>query len=455
MGEALTQIAFYINGLLFASMKYYAFVCIFRPAAKKYWMLLAYLAFVVVTSQVFFVTEGVWLNIGVNLVAAFLLTFLFAGNLGVKFIAAFLFYAMGVLAEVIAFLILNAIHYWENGTGVAVEAILVVGRTVANVIHLPLVLIVILIFRKVINQKARRQQFKVPIRFNVSILLMLSGIVLGNVLFVSSVMHEINEHVAQVTVAQLASSGVIFLIIWLYNTVLNNLEEFERNNLKDQMLKRWEMQYQTVTDSQAVIAKLKHNLKYHFFALAEFLEKDEAEKAKAHIRAEIGRFDAVIATGNMAIDSILNHYQHRVKSELGIDFETELMIPAGMELETQLIVVALGNALENAVEACARVEHAERYICFQARYIKEGELLISIKNPFSVAPVVDRNGDFITSKEDKRNHGIGLSSVREMLTEETGYLHTEFTEKEFCFLLHFYHVPLKICRSHPLNCSSR
>jgi len=443
MDDILVQIIFYMNGIVLVGMTYYAFTCIFKATVKKRWIFLAYVAYLAVTTQVFFEFENMWINFAVNITLFLSLSFLFSGNLSSKLVFAVLIYIMSMLAEGISFLGLSAIYYIQYETGVAIGDILPLGRTVSSIIFLPLVLIIILIFRKLVNKKARYKQFKIPAQYTVAVLLMLLGIIIVNTLLISTTLDGTQTNAIQITISHIISFVVIFLIIWLYNTILNHLEEFERNRLKDQMLERWEIQYQTAVEAQKVIVELKHNLRFQLLALSNALEAGDIEKAKNYIAAEVGSFESVIASGNMSIDAMLNYYQHRIKETLGIELDTEIFVPPNMKLDAKLTVTILGNALENAVEACEYVARDKRYIHVKAVFTPECELLITITNPYSVAPLADSGGNLLTTKFEQDRHGIGLSSILEILPEDCGQIHIEYADNIFRFMLLFYDVHIE------------
>ena len=440
MGEMVEQIALYANGIMLSGVKYYAFICIFKPAVKKRWIFLSYLVFVIITTQMFFEFESSWAIMGLNIFAFAVLSCLFSGKTSVKIIFAILLYFMGILAEGFSYLILNHIYYARYGVGVAVEYIIPLGRSLASLIHLPLILMMILVFRRFINKNAKHRHFEIPLRYTVAILFMLLGVLLINGLLISATMEEVPRVSNQVTLAHLISFIVIIFVIWIYNTILNNLEEFEKNRQKDQMLERWEIQYQTAINSQKMITELKHNLKFHFLTLSGALRKGDIEQAKAHIEAQIGSFDSVITTGNISIDTMLNYYQQKAKEELDVDIETELFIPSDLKLNVTLTAMILGNALENALDACRSLSHNQRYIHIRAEITAQDEFLLTITNPYATAPVVDSKGNFSTSKADKQNHGFGLASIQEILSEEQGHIHVWYGDNTFRFSLLFYNV---------------
>ena len=439
MSEGSIQISYSMNSLISLGMMYYAFARIFEPATSKKWILLAYAVFFVITSYLFFQFESEWLNLVVNITFFLAVARLFSGNLGARVIFALLLYVMNILADAGAFISLQYMHYYQYGRELPMEYILPIGRTLSNIIFLPLLLTVVIIFRTFFMGKVHNRYFKIPILYTIAVFVMLAGIILIDLLFIIAAIGEIQANLTSIIVVQVLVLAIIFFVVWLYNTTLGHLDALEKSRLKDQMLERWEVQYKTVLNAQKVIAELNHNLRYHFLTLAGFLKKGEVERAEAHLANSIGEFDAILNTGNISIDAMLNYYRQRIREALHIDLETELLIPPGMKLDANLMGTALGNALENAMEACEHVEDQRRYIRVKAM-LTTAALLVVITNPYVVEPVSDFEGNLVTTKSDDRNHGLGLTSIREMLPEEIGQVYTEYSDGIFRFMLLYYDV---------------
>jgi hypothetical protein len=56
------------------------------------------------------------------------------------------------------------------------------------------------------------------------------------------------------------------------------------------------------------------------------------------------------------------------------------------------------------------------------------------------SPITDNDGNLITTKADKRNHGLGLVSISEIIPEEKGQVHFEFAGNVFKFMAVFYDI---------------
>jgi len=440
MPDHLFQIIFFLSGILFLLMLHYCMTRIFRRTVKVAWLLLAYSAFLVVSHQLFFGFDSAWLNITVNLLGFVLLTLLYNGSFSARVVFAISLYAIAALGDMLAFFSLSAVNTVQGGDAASLELLMPFGQTLSIVIFLPSALVYLLLVKKFLTRKVEGMTYKVPTMYTVVVFLMLVGIILINAIIVSMALYDMQMRSFPIAFVHIISSIVIFLIIWLYNTLLEHLETFEKNKIKDQMLEHWQTLYQTAASTQSEITKLKHNLSLSFLTLASFLKKGEVEGAAQYIADTIGTFDHIIATGNMAVDTMLNYYRQKASEEVGVTLKLELLLPPNLNLDTDMTVLILGNALENAIDACRHLAPSQRYIAIKMVLTPQNELLTMIENPYAIMPVVDKVGNFITSKKNKRNHGQGLRSVLEMLPEEKGQIHIDYKGNIFCFTLLFYNI---------------
>ena len=58
------------------------------------------------------------------------------------------------------------------------------------------------------------------------------------------------------------------------------------------------------------------------------------------------------------------------------------------------------------------VEEGNRYVTLYASYEKE-VLMIAVTNPYRGERRKNRVGKYVTTKKDRRSHGLGLSSVEQ------------------------------------------
>ena len=431
---------YYINSAISIGMMHYAFTRIFKPVAKNWQIMLVYTAYLVISSQAFIFFENAWLNLALNIIFFIAITFLYSGRIGTKLVFTTLIYVLHIAADIISFMGTSYLYYDLHGAALTLEYAMTVGRTGVNVIYLPLLLVGVIIFRKLFMRKISNKTFKAPHIHTIAVFLMLLGIIALNILYTWTAMSEIQVRVHQIVTSQFIVIAIIFLIIWLYNAVLEHLETLEKSRLKDQMLERWEIQYQAATYAQKAIGEVKHNLKFHFLALSAFLKEGEIEKADEYIEDKLGELSYVVNSGNMSIDAMINYYQQRIRDALNIELKTKISIPAQLKLDANLVVTTLGNAFENAMDACEHVEQSQRFIQTKMTITPNGSLFIVINNPYTVAPIVDKEGKLQTTKPEPYKHGVGLASVMEMLPSEVGQVHIEYSDNVFQFMVQFYDV---------------
>ena len=444
MDELIELVFLYANGIIMMGMMHYAFTRIFRLAVGKIWIVLSYLVFLVAGAQFFFLFGNIWITIPVNIITNIALSFLYSGSISVKIVFSLLLYVSGMLAEGLAVILILTAYYIQYGYAITFADNLSVARTATTVVQLPLILVLIQTFRRYMGKKVKQGTFKIPHKYTIVVAFMLLGAVLLSILLIAQTPDNIRYVFGQFIIALLLSSGVIIAIIWLYNTILNHLEELHKNRLKDQMLERWEVLYDTATSSQKAISAMKHNMRYDLLSIFGCLEENDVAGAKKLIADKVGDVESVFSTGNSSIDTLLNYYQQKVSETLGISLELEHLIPPNLHVDTALIALILGNALENAVEACMKVPQEQRYIKVVAEITAHSDLLITIINPYLTSPISDDGGNLITIKENKQNHGIGLSSIRDILDEDTGQVHLKYNDGEFRFMLIYYSALPKV-----------
>ena len=90
-----------------------------------------------------------------------------------------------------------------------------------------------------------------------------------------------------------------------------------------------------------------------------------------------------------------------------------------------------GNALDNAIEACEKVEESKRYIHVVA-YCVGSLLKIKIENAMQGTIEVNGSG-FETTKKRKEYHGFGLKNIEKTVQRYDGIM--ELTTEKGIFIM--------------------
>jgi sensor histidine kinase regulating citrate/malate metabolism len=125
-------------------------------------------------------------------------------------------------------------------------------------------------------------------------------------------------------------------------------------------------------------------------------------------------------TNNTIVDALLYSKQQQAeKFNTRIKFEGKIP-PSGIDIED--LCIMFGVPIDNAIEACEKLDKDRiKVISVYAHPVKSVCLRISITNP--VADNVNIIDNCVkTTKEDKLNHGIGLSSLKQSVEKHNGLL---------------------------------
>lgn len=148
------------------------------------------------------------------------------------------------------------------------------------------------------------------------------------------------------------------------------------------------------------------------------------------LQTAVEQLDMKHNTGNPVTDVILQRYM-RLCQENAIDFKADFIFPADMNIDAFDISIIINNALDNALEACKRQENGSKYIKLTA-YRKENMFFIIVKNSFDGRLSQDEtSGRLCTSKQDSKNHGLGLRNIEVCAEKYYGRTESLVEDKEF------------------------
>lgn len=209
---------------------------------------------------------------------------------------------------------------------------------------------------------------------------------------------------------------IVFLIVHKYTGMAEKRLEEE---MIYQEIAYIDEYYQDVEKYQEQIQDIKHDMKNQLAALYDAVERGERELVRdtlAEMLGDIRLAEDIIYSANPILNSLLKVKVAKAR-EKGIEVTVKAFVPKKMSIESGDMGVLYGNLIDNAIEACAKVQGNNRFVDVETKY-QEGKLLIVIRN--SKNP--ERNPDFKTTKGDKRRHGRGLRSVRRVAEQYGGNL---------------------------------
>ena len=257
------------------------------------------------------------------------------------------------------------------------------------------------LFYYFVGKRMNRNVFRLPIKLNmiISVILFIFNLVYSYFIFVLSEILELKQ--SSWGIALIETSGIVIVILmFVFVYILNTQREFIIAVL---------LQIRNYSDKQ------------NYNALNSYVDDVLGEIS------DISRFDYNV--GNDVVNVILNYYLVPFKDKCKIEvigFVDEID-----NISEKNLCILISNLISNAIEAVEVIAEEERYIRFE---IKKGKIntYIIVKNTFD-KDSLDINGSKIsTSKKDKINHGFGLKKIKNIVDEENGQLSIDYKGDIFC-----------------------
>jgi sensor histidine kinase regulating citrate/malate metabolism len=166
--------------------------------------------------------------------------------------------------------------------------------------------------------------------------------------------------------------------------------------------------------------EIRHDMKNHIISLKGIAENGDREQLLNYLEKMTDALEEatyISFSKNSAVDAIINEkLLIAQKNNISTHFD---ILPLNSEnVPSMDICTILSNALDNAIEACLKIDNpTERYI--NVRITADNGIFISVANP-TAHPPKKRAGVIISSKNDKENHGLGLKSIKRTVEKHNG-----------------------------------
>lgn len=167
------------------------------------------------------------------------------------------------------------------------------------------------------------------------------------------------------------------------------------------------------------------------------LQNGELQTYLSELNKSMDQLESRFRTGNRVADILLNMKYHeitRVVPGLKMDAD-ELVLPDTLAVQSYDLGIILGNALDNAGEACRKLKEkepdAETFISLSS--FRKGNLLfLKIENSFDGMIRRKGNSEFpVTDKKDQNAHGIGLINIQNTVEKYQGAVDFKVTDRIF------------------------
>lgn len=203
--------------------------------------------------------------------------------------------------------------------------------------------------------------------------------------------------------------------------------DLERKNL--QLQKNY---YEELEQNQKQIRKFRHDMNNHLSVVGYLLQKGELQKARDYF----DKISVYMQTANRkfcensVVNAVLNA-KYNLMTDAKIDGFFHISIDKLLFIDDVSLCTLFANTLDNAIEACQKIEAPDRRkLELKCRYTENGYFSLELINS-KINEIVVQKNQYISDKEDKSAHGIGIFSIRDIVEKYEGTLDISYDDTSF------------------------
>lgn len=220
----------------------------------------------------------------------------------------------------------------------------------------------------------------------------------------------------------LAFLAVFLLRRTLYNMIDRRIERFQSELI--------EKQVHEIQNMYKLVRGWRHDYRNHIQNMKIQLAQGNYAELDSYLDSladDLTTVDTVIKTGNVMADAILNS-KLSVAEKLNIRINVKANIPNNIPLSDVELCAVLGNLLDNAAEACAKLPESDRFMRIYIGCLKN-QLYMSVQN--SAGDVKKIAGHYLSTKQSDGEHGYGIFRIDRVAKKYGGYVNRQNEEGVF------------------------
>lgn len=220
--------------------------------------------------------------------------------------------------------------------------------------------------------------------------------------------------------------------VFICRSIADDYKRVEENLAMQAQYNKQKEYYTVLSEKVAEQRKFKHDFKHHLLAIEHFCETQNREGLMEYCNEllQVQDKEAEIPyTGNGAVDGVLYSYYATAKKN-NISFNIKGIFESSGIADIDLCVL-LGNAIDNAIAGCMKVED-NRFIDIQSKTIGN-VLAITISNSYD-GVVIEEKGKIFSRKKSGRI-GVGIASIKSICDKYGGSVEIKHDETSFKLMI--------------------
>ena len=230
-----------------------------------------------------------------------------------------------------------------------------------------------------------------------------------------------NQSNNQIVLEAMIASGLFLplnmLIVNIYDSLQKRFVLEQENIIYKENIRFFTQEIKSKEEYEETRA-LIHDMKNHFLVIQRMARNNQNMDILGYLKDLDIHYSVprLVNSGNFIIDTMINSHYTEIK-ENKIKYKINVIVPEKIYIDDADLCILLGNILDNAIEACERINKDRRWIKIDI-FRQKNTLFIKVCNT--------KNKELAniskSSKRDVHNHGIGVSSIESIVKKYDGYV---------------------------------
>jgi|GEM_PF-3405579 len=356
-----------------------------------------------------------YLNIAASVAVCFFMILMFRASWKQRLFYPMVITSLGIIAEMAAGLLLSGLCH------MAVNEITANPRSIEYMVGAITAKLVFFVFVRVLCRLHVMNDSTLPLGHWMLIMMVpVTSVAICLGLAFSADRYIISAPVAPflILVGMLGVNVLAFVMYDKLSAQSKDLVEHERAKFRMEADRR---RYDGMVSQSKELAALLHDTQIHCGAVYDLLVSGDSPAAMRYIENMHTSGVMRVKEGSFSPNAAVNTILHRKTEEAeqnGIEVIFNFEVASAMPIDEVSLCLILGNALDNAIEACRKLpEGRKRLIEIDVRY-QNDRLTIRVANTSEPAEIV--NNACATTKSNSMLHGYGLQNIQKTVTENGG-----------------------------------
>ena len=215
----------------------------------------------------------------------------------------------------------------------------------------------------------------------------------------------------------IAALGAAILSIFLTILILKKKYDRRLSDFQDSVLKKQRDEVQNIYQTMRAWRHDYHNHIQSIKAMLEMGKPEELSDYLDNLEKDLDSIDIAIRTGNVGLDAILSS-KVSIARKNNIEVNCTAKVPENLSVPDVHLCAIVGNLMDNAIEACEKIDGASRFIRVYIGLFKS-QLYISVTNS-TKEKRRRRVAELVTKKLGE--HGFGLRRIDRLVAQYDGYV---------------------------------